>query len=75
MSSTNTNVSLCVCSCIMNGSFYILVLKTFMHPVEKCCFGMTLAVKVVQHVFVDGWSLLIILYIYRLDKTVSYIED
>lgn len=75
MSSTNTNASLCVCSCIMNGSFYILVHKTFMHPVEKCCFGMTLAVKVVQQVFVDGWSLLIILYIYRLDKTVSYIED
>lgn len=43
----------------MNGSFYILVHKTFMHPVEK----------VVQQVFVDGWSLLIILYIYRLDKT------
>lgn len=36
---------------------------------------MTLAVKVVQQVFVDGWSLLIIVYIYRLDKTVSYIED
>lgn len=58
----------------MNGSFYILVHKTFMHPVENA-FGMTLAVKVVQQVFVDGWSLLIILYIHRLDKTVSYIAD
>lgn len=74
MSSTNTNASLCVCSCIMNGSFYIQVHKTSMHPVENA-FGMTLTVKVVQQVFVDGWSLLIILYIYRLDKTVSYIED
>lgn len=39
-----------------------------MHPVKKCCFGMTLAEKDVQRVFVDGWSLLIILYIYSLYK-------
>lgn len=46
-----------------------------MHYEWQNAFGMTLAVKFVQQVFVDGWSLLIILYIYRLDKTVSYIED
>lgn len=46
-----------------------------MHYEWQNAFGMTLAVKFVQQVFVDGWSLLIILYIHRLDKTVSYIED
>lgn len=36
MSSININVSFCVCLCIMNGSFYILVYKIFMYFVEKC---------------------------------------
>lgn len=46
MSSININVSFCVCLCIMNGSFYILVFKILMYFVENV-FGMIFVVKVV----------------------------